>query len=113
MASLRRFIRPFTETVFKEKHGVCRLQHMYHAQPYASFNPILESNLCPGQGLRIWPLFTFKISPQHHLYPSPCLFLLGGLSVCIKYTDKKENKIFLIYKEIQNGAVAKSYKTND
>jgi hypothetical protein len=28
-------------------------------------------------------------------------------------TDKKENKIFLIYKEIQNGAVAKSYMTND
>jgi hypothetical protein len=28
-------------------------------------------------------------------------------------TDKKEIKIFLIYKEIQNGAVAKSYKTND
>jgi hypothetical protein len=26
-----------------------------------------------------------------------------------RYTDKKENKIFLIYKEIQNGAVAKSY----
>jgi hypothetical protein len=24
-------------------------------------------------------------------------------------TDEKENKIFLIYKEIQNGAVAKSY----
>ncbi len=24
------------------------------------------------------------------------------------YTDKKENQIFLIYKEIQNGAVAKS-----
>jgi hypothetical protein len=28
------------------------------------------------------------------------------------YTDKKENLIFLIYKEIQNGAVAKSYITN-
>jgi hypothetical protein len=27
-------------------------------------------------------------------------------------TDKKENKIFLIYKEIQSGAVAKSYMTN-
>jgi hypothetical protein len=27
-------------------------------------------------------------------------------------TDKKENLIFLIYKEIQNGAVAKSYMTN-
>ncbi len=25
------------------------------------------------------------------------------------YTDKKENLIFLIYKEIQSGAVAKSY----
>ncbi len=27
-------------------------------------------------------------------------------------TDKKENQIFLIYEEIQNGAVAKSYMTN-
>jgi hypothetical protein len=26
------------------------------------------------------------------------------------YTDKKEIQIFLIYKEIQGGAVAKSYK---
>jgi hypothetical protein len=25
------------------------------------------------------------------------------------YTDKKEDQIFLIYKEIKNGAVAKSY----
>jgi hypothetical protein len=28
------------------------------------------------------------------------------------YTDKKENQIFLIHKEIQSGAVAKSYTTN-
>jgi hypothetical protein len=28
------------------------------------------------------------------------------------HTDKKENLIFLIYKDIQNGAVAKSYMTN-
>ncbi len=28
------------------------------------------------------------------------------------HTDKKENKIFLINKEIQKGAVAKSYMTN-
>jgi hypothetical protein len=27
-------------------------------------------------------------------------------------TDKKENQIFLIYKEIQSGAVAKCYMTN-
>jgi hypothetical protein len=34
--------------------------------------------------------------------------------MCAKgyYTDKKENQIFLIYKEIQNGADAKSYMTN-
>jgi hypothetical protein len=29
-----------------------------------------------------------------------------------RYTDKKENQIFLTYKEIQSGAVAKSYMTN-
>jgi hypothetical protein len=28
------------------------------------------------------------------------------------YTDKKENQIFLMYKKIQKGAVAKSYITN-
>jgi hypothetical protein len=28
------------------------------------------------------------------------------------HIDKKEKKIFLIYEEIQNGAVAKSYMTN-
>ncbi len=28
------------------------------------------------------------------------------------YTDKKENQIFFIYKDIQNGAVAKSYMAN-
>jgi hypothetical protein len=28
------------------------------------------------------------------------------------YTDQKGNKIFLIYKKIQNGAVAKSYMNN-
>ncbi len=27
----------------------------------------------------------------------------------VEHTDKKENQIFLIYKEIQSGAVAKSY----
>jgi hypothetical protein len=29
--------------------------------------------------------------------------------MCVAYTDKNENKIFLIYSEIQSGAVAKSY----
>jgi hypothetical protein len=31
------------------------------------------------------------------------------VNVWTRYTDKKENQIFLIYKEIQSGAVAKSY----
>jgi hypothetical protein len=30
----------------------------------------------------------------------------------VGYTDKKENQIFLIYKEIQSGGVAQSYMTN-
>jgi hypothetical protein len=30
----------------------------------------------------------------------------------VNFTDKKEKNIFLIYKEIQSGAVAKSYLTN-
>jgi hypothetical protein len=30
----------------------------------------------------------------------------------VLYTDKKENLIFLICKEIQKGAVAKSYVSN-
>ncbi len=34
------------------------------------------------------------------------------LSLLQLFTDKKENRIFLIYKEIQNGAVAKSFMTN-
>jgi hypothetical protein len=34
--------------------------------------------------------------------PTACPLMRGH------YTDKKENQIFLIYKEIQNGAVAES-----
>jgi hypothetical protein len=34
---------------------------------------------------------------------------LPGQTCKVTYTDKKENQIFLIYKEIQNGVVAKSY----
>jgi hypothetical protein len=36
----------------------------------------------------------------------------GRLVLNFPYTDKKESQIFLIYKEIQNGAVAKSYIIN-
>jgi hypothetical protein len=41
------------------------------------------------------------------------MLLLGDVHLLPNaYTDKKENQIFLIYKEIQIGAVAKSCMTN-
>ena len=48
----------------------------------------------------------------HHLFPN---VLSNSLQCALEitwYTDKKENQIFLIYKEIQKGLVAKSYMTN-
>ncbi len=36
---------------------------------------------------------------------------MGTFLYKVTNTDKKENQIFLIYKEIQSGAVAKSYMT--
>jgi hypothetical protein len=41
--------------------------------------------------------------------PIPTTAKICGLLGYTIYTDKKENLIFLIYKEIQSGAVAKSY----
>jgi hypothetical protein len=38
--------------------------------------------------------------------------VMNGKPLLVQHTDKKENLIFLIYKEIQTGAVAKSYVTN-
>jgi hypothetical protein len=38
-----------------------------------------------------------------------CLF---SVALADQYTDKNENQLFLIYRGIQSGAVAKSYMTN-
>jgi hypothetical protein len=46
--------------------------------------------------------------PGRRAHPSPSS---GNLETHF-VTDKKDKKIFLIYKEIQNGAVAMSYMTN-
>ncbi len=43
------------------------------------------------------------------IYRHETVFFLTGMRLC---TDEKEHKIFLIYKEIQIGSVAKSYLTN-
>jgi hypothetical protein len=47
----------------------------------------------------------FLASMVRNIYATPTSFL-SGLSC---YTDKKQNKIFLVYKEVESGAVAKSY----
>ncbi len=50
-----------------------------------------------------WTAFSWRF----HGLKSPIYGLSTGLC-----TDRKENQSFLIYKEIQNGAFAKSYMTN-
>ncbi len=50
-------------------------------------------------------LFTYSCTM---LYPFVTFFIVYS-TLHGTYTDKKEKKIFLIYKEIQKGAVAKSY----
>jgi hypothetical protein len=64
-----------------------------------------ESTLSPCQGLRIWPLGDgVVVRRELEDVTSPrCQSL-------IQHTDKKENQIFLVYKGIQNGAVAKSFE---
>ncbi len=44
--------------------------------------------------------------------PKRCLNQSDTVICITVYADKKENQIFLIYKEFQNGSVAKSYMTN-
>jgi hypothetical protein len=46
------------------------------------------------------------------LYFDGALNVRYGPHICYCALIKKENEIFLIYKEIKNGAVAKSYMTN-
>ncbi len=52
----------------------------------------------------LWSRFYVSLSLS-----SPCVVTD---TACLCYTDKKENQIFLVYKEIQIGTVVKSYVTN-
>ncbi len=54
-----------------------------------------------GRGVQCYPWQSCTPSPSHK-----GIRLIKKL---ISYTDKQENQIFLIYKEIQSGAVAKTY----
>jgi hypothetical protein len=52
-----------------------------------------------------------KVKTQEHAnVQGPQVFPFLRESI---FTDKKENQIFLIFKEIRNGAVAKAYMTNN
>jgi hypothetical protein len=53
-----------------------------------------------------------KTCKIQYMYCTLLLFLQAARDSGHHRTDKKENQIFLIYKEIQSGAVAKSYMTN-
>jgi hypothetical protein len=55
-----------------------------------------EYTLTPNGSKKAW---TLQKTPQNDEY-------------VFCHTDKKENLIFLIYREIQSGAVAKLYMTN-
>jgi hypothetical protein len=46
---------------------------------------------------------------QHHHVPDHHYYCPADPYLDTLYTDKKENQIFLIHKEIQSGTVAKSY----
>jgi hypothetical protein len=50
-----------------------------------------------------------NVTPIAHRYPSPARPEIDTTS---RHTDKKENGLFLIYKEIQMGSVAKSCMRN-
>ncbi len=59
------------------------------------------------------PYSTKELSIQKDTYISGSIFfhwyLLFSADMLVQYTDKNEKEIFLIYKKIQMGAVAKSY----
>jgi hypothetical protein len=68
--------------------------------------PELESSAITGSGG--WEQTTEEYTSQGKI----CVFREGFRRDAFSTLIKKKNQIFLIYKEIQNGAVAKSYMRN-
>jgi hypothetical protein len=60
-------------------------------------------------GIRWW---NFCTAPAKKLHSGTAHIKYRTFLELWKCTDEKENQIFLIYKEIQKGLVAKSYMTN-
>ncbi len=58
-------------------------------------------------------IFISVVYPLNNIaYCWPIFLSVMLAQECYPYTDIKENQIFLIHKEIQNRAVARSYMTN-
>jgi hypothetical protein len=72
-------------------------------------NPLLVSS--PSVSCSFFWCNSSSVLVPYFFCPVPLLSVLRSLlhCSCSMCTDKKENKIFLICKEIQMGAVAKSY----
>jgi hypothetical protein len=72
------------------------------------------SKTFPSSLHRKYQIFSFDICKNVYFSPNSSVSsrpLVQG-SGPAAYTDKKENKIFLIYKEIKKVALANSYMTN-
>jgi hypothetical protein len=61
------------------------------------------------EGMELRKNIRNSVSAEFREHPTKIIKEILSLT----YTDKKENQIFLMYMEIQSGAVAKSYMTND
>ncbi len=79
-------------TLARSYHFDTIMKYVYNEKDWGKKEP----NKSTAQNSRHLPLYS--------------LYALSGHDII--YTDKKENQIILIFKEIQNGAVAKSYMTN-
>jgi hypothetical protein len=79
-----------------------QLRHRVH-------KPCFSLDLASGSPLTVDTVDKVWLKVICHWMDLGSTFAIFNCDFC---TDKKENLIFLKYKEIQNGAVAKSYMTN-
>ena len=77
--------------------------------PVAITHAVVATNMIQWYMSNHW-LQTFYMYTSLALYMKPVL--AADYMSYTPFTDRKENQIFLIYKKIQGGAVAKSYMTN-
>ncbi len=88
-------------------HGPTFPEFLYRVYPTpGTARPHVVSGSLKGQVSRDEYLKKWTSLSLHPLLPLLVIIVFKIAAFC---TDKKENQIFLIYKEIQNRAVGKSY----